>query len=492
MTTLSTFTATINGTGGPLGIRAVFTPSVSLRHADTKAVLGSTTVSVTDYKQLVAALPRTGQAGLIDSAGKAVKDWYWIAEVSEWHGGGRSISYRKTFSKSTAGTLNLDTVKVAEDTSAVAGYDTDTASGRSALARSRELVSVLGEPGIDVSRAFNGKVLRTDGPSWIQYGSYDTQPFPTLLIDALGFDSIDNQGAAGHHDQDISQLMVAGGTSRTFNTAFAGPALVHGGNNLINADTQVNRRAALEAARTMAALLSASERIESTSGGWVFKANGTGENWMAESAQPYASGGSARIGTYGGLQIDIPVPAGTSYLLCHGTDGADGRRGMTIRVSQNGTEVASKSMDAVTIPTQYVSANGTAPVVIRLANLQAGIITVTTDRTGITGDAYAIVDALLPQSKTPRLIFAVKPVSLKAPTHEKPALWNYLRTVYDTVRAEIGSHYLVVDPQPDWMPDLMLGADGLHPTLAGTAEHADAIVAAFKSRVWQQMVRSAT
>jgi lysophospholipase L1-like esterase len=64
--------------------------------------------------------------------------------------------------------------------------------------------------------------------------------------------------------------------------------------------------------------------------------------------------------------------------------------------------------------------------------------------------------------------------------------------VYDTVRAEIGSHYLVVDPQPDWMPDLMLGADGLHPTLAGTAEHADAIVAAFKSRVWQQMVRSAT
>lgn len=326
---------------------------------------------------------------------------------------------------------------------------------------------------LDVSAAYSGQVLDARGPSWVEFGPDGQPPFPELLPAVLGFASVINHGRAGRRDQDNAQLMVdTTNNAYAWDTAFNGVGLIHGGNNLIEADTAANRRAALESWRVMAALMSASARVEQT--GWTFRPNANGDNWVTDSAQPYASGGTATIGFHHGLQVDIPVPAGTSYLLCHGTD-TNAARGATLRISQNGVEVAVKSLDGTTVITPNEANNGVSPVVVRLPNLRAGTVTVTVDHAGLSGQVLAIIDALLPQSATPRPIIGVKPVTLAAPTHDKPDLLAFLRAVPDIIRDEF-PNFLAVDPQPGWNPATMLLGDGLHPNVAGTIEHRDAIV----------------
>lgn len=326
---------------------------------------------------------------------------------------------------------------------------------------------------IDVSTAYSGQVLDARGPSWVEFGPDGQPSFPELLPPVLGFTRVDNRGRSGRRDQDNAQLMVdTTNNAYAWDTAFQGVGLIHGGNNLIEADTPANRRAILQSWRVMAAMMSASARIEQS--GWNFRPNANGDNWVTDSAQPYASGGTATIGFHDGLQVDIPVPAGTSYLLCHGTD-TTAARGATLRVSQNGVEVAVASLDGQTVMTPNEANNGVAPVVIRLPNLRAGTVTVTVDHAGLAGQVLAIIDALLPQSATPRTIIGVKPVTLNAPTHDKPDLLAYYRTVPDAIRDEF-PNFLSVDPQPGWNRATMLGPDGLHPNVAGTIEHRDSIV----------------
>lgn len=330
----------------------------------------------------------------------------------------------------------------------------------------------------DVSQYFAGKDLDSHGPSWVQYGPDGQPPFPDLLPAVLGFTKNINHGLSARRDQDNAQVMVDTTDNTYFwDTASTAVGLIHGGNNLLEADTPANRSAAYESWRVMAALMSASSRIEQSA--WTFRPNANGDNWVTDSAQPYASGGTATIGFHHGLQVDIPVPAGTSYLLCHGTD-INYARGATLHITQNGVEIATKSLDNVTVVTPNEANNGVSPIVIRLPNLQAGTVTVTVDHAGLTGQVVAIIDALLPMSTSPRMILGIKPVTLIAPSHDKPALFAFLRTIPDLIRIEFGTHFLSIDPMPTWNPSTMLGPDGLHPNVAGTMQHRDAIVAAIK------------
>jgi hypothetical protein len=339
---------------------------------------------------------------------------------------------------------------------------------------------------LDVSGAFTGRDLDARGPSWVAFGPDGQPPFPELLPPVLGWARVINNGRPARRDQDNAQIMVdTSANPAAWNTAFAGDGLIHGGNNLLEADTPANRRAIVESWRTMAAVMSASARVEQT--GWTFRPNGNGDNWVTDSEQPYASGSTATIGFHNGLQVDIPVPAGTSYLLCHGTD-ATVARGATLHVTQGGVPIASKSLDGLTVMTPHEASNGVAPVVIRLPGLKAGTITVTVDHAGLSGQVLAIIDALLPQSPTPRTIIGVKPVTLNAPTHDKPDLLAYYRTVPDGIRDEF-ANFIPVDPQPWWNPATMLGPDGLHPNVEGTLEHRDAIVTTIRAEVYGRRAR---
>lgn len=343
------------------------------------------------------------------------------------------------------------------------------------------------EQALSTRSAFSGLPLQTRGNSWIEYGSYDTQPYPAYLPDLLGFSEVINRGRAGRRTQDNAQIMVSTQSAYPYDTNFRGVLLINDlGNNLIEDDTLQNRAAAYQGMRAMVALASASSRVDQT--GWTFRNNGSGEAWNDESAQPYASGGTARIGVFSGLQVDIPVNAGTSYLLCHGLDPAMAR-GASIKITQGARTVIEQTLDAQTVVTPNEANYGASPVVIRMDNLQAGTVTATTDQKGVNG-SLAIVDGMLPQSSTPPFIILVKPPTLTSPTHNKPDLNAYLRSIPDLVAAEFGRHILVVDPQPGFDAATMLGADQLHPTRLGTKHVNDAIVSAIKARAWERLLRS--
>lgn len=296
----------------------------------------------------------------------------------------------------------------------------------------------------------------------------------------LGFDRINNRGQAGRQMQDITWAAVAAGAPEHWTPGTdRGVVIVQGlGNNLLAEDTPRNRAAALEGLRALVAYLSASSTVPHS--GWTF-----GAGWNDVSVQPYASTGTARIGQGDALTADISVPAGTAYVLAHGTDGelAPGQR---IEVTQDGRTVGVKSLNGVTARTGNEANNGAAPVVLRLDDLEAGVARLTT-RQDIPG-GIAILDTLLPQASKPPLIVLVRNPAILAPSHDKPALAAYLNTLPGIVAAEFGEHVIVADPAPGWDPATMLGADKLHPTPQGADHMSRAVVSAVKARIWRAIV----
>lgn len=337
---------------------------------------------------------------------------------------------------------------------------------------------------MDIRAAFFQTKLISYGASWTQYGSYDTLDYPSYLPSLLGFSEVINRGRAASRMQDIAVMAVQSGHPISWDTSQRGVVTVDGlGNNLIEADTPANRAAALEQLRAVVALVSASSRVEQTtfsfSGGWTDIA----------SAQSYASGGSAAIASASnGEYVDIPVPAEDCYVLMHGIDGTTARGGR-FTFTQGGTALGSKLLDGTTVRTGREADNGAAPVVHKITGHSAGTIRATYDNNGVPG-ALGIIDALLPQSATPPLVILIKIPPIIAPTHAKPALRTYLRTVPDTIAEEFGKHIIVVDPEPGWDTATMLGADGLHPTRAGVDHFNIAIVNTVKQYVWRRQIET--
>jgi hypothetical protein len=280
--------------------------------------------------------------------------------------------------------------------------------------------------------------------------------------------------------QDISVMAVQSGSPIAWDTTQRGVVLIDGlGNNLIEADTPANRAAALEQLRAMVALVSASSRVEQTdftfSSGWV----------DTTSAQPYASGGTTAIVNAGvGSYADIPVPAGDCYVLMHGLDGTTAPGGR-FTFTQGATALGGKSLNGVTVRTGLEADNGAAPVVHKITGHSAGTVRASYSDDGTTG-AFGFLDALLPQSSTPPLIILMKTVPITAPTHNKPALFDYLRTIPDQIAAEFGNHIIVVDPAPGWNAATMLGDDNLHPNRVGTKHVNQAILSALRTSVWRR------
>jgi hypothetical protein len=337
---------------------------------------------------------------------------------------------------------------------------------------------------MDTRLAFSGVKLIAYGASWTQYGSYDTDSYVTYLPDLLGFSEVINRGRAASRTQDIAVMAVQSGHPLSWDTTQRGVVIIDGlGNNLIEADTANNRAAAIEQFRALVALASASSRVEQTtftfSGAWSDTA----------SAQPYASGGSAAItSASNGEYVDIPVPAEDCYVLMHGIDGTSARGGR-FTFMQGATALGSKLLDGTTVRTGREADNGAAPVVFKITGHSAGTIRATFDNNGVPG-ALGIIDALLPQSATPPLIVLLKVMPITAPTHNKPALYDYLRTLPDVMANEFGKHIIVVDPAVGWNASTMLGADGLHPTRLGVDHLNRAIVSTVKATIWRRQVES--
>lgn len=108
----------------------------------------------------------------------------------------------------------------------------------------------------------------------------------------------------------------------------------------------------------------------------------------------------------------------------------------------------------------------------------------------VTATISALFDCILPQSDTPLLVVLVRPLHVLAATHDKPDLLTYPRTVPDTVKAEFGSHVIVVDPSPGWNTATMLNDDLQHLNENGQQHVTDAITAGIKAEMMRRLTAS--
>jgi hypothetical protein len=300
------------------------------------------------------------------------------------------------------------------------------------------------------------------------YPNYAAVPYMEQLPERLGLASMSNRAQSAQRAQDIATLAVKAGTPQTWVAPTHGMVTLGGLlNNLIEPDTLANRAAALESIRALAALFSASARVEQ--GGW---ANTGVPGGGMNSAQAYASGGSVAIVTANGATIDIPVNAGSPYVLCYGADGTTLLGGQWT-FTQGAATIATRDFNELTVKTGQAANNGFSPVVVRLPNVATGTVRATYNNLGRAG-AYGVIDALLPQQSQPPLVVLITPLPVLAATHNKPALLTYLRTVPDLVAAEF-ANVIVIDPIAGWDPAIHLGPDLLHPNPLGQAHIRDAI-----------------
>jgi hypothetical protein len=327
-----------------------------------------------------------------------------------------------------------------------------------------------------------GRTMYDWGHSWLA-GS-PSSSYAQIAADALGCSGHTSFATSGYRMQDTSQSMI--GTvdgkpwvSRTGGVVIVGDLL----NNLIEADTGANRAAAAEGMRAVVAMLCAGARIEQESFSF--------SNYLqTDNAKTYASGGSIAIASSSSATATIPIAyPGLNYLLLGGLSGTNGERGGIFTVKQNGVTIATKDTDARTVYGKV--ARDYNNVAVRLPDLTNSPLEVTFSTAGRTSPTYGVIDALLPQQQTPPLVIIVKPVQTTINTHNKPALFTYLRTVPDTIAAEFGSHVLVVDPASGWNTSTMLQGDGLHPNDLGQAHIGAAIVTAVQRRIQRYIMLQA-
>lgn len=299
------------------------------------------------------------------------------------------------------------------------------------------------------------------GDSWLAVPYNDALQFPLRLPPASGMTVMNNYAVSGSRIQDAAFDAILDGPRKAVPGAAAMVVVNSFGNALAETDTAARRAATLEAARALVAVLSASTRVEASTAGTF----STSPAWTATNASaPYASAGTtAATAGVDGAYVDIPVPAGTSYLLTAGADPSEFVGG-SLTVTQGSMSVT-KDLNAIGCNT-LAHAFGSSPVAVRLPNLSAGTIRVTTSTAGRSG-AVVVVDAVLPQAVKPPTIYLVKAVELRDPAfYPKPDLLAYLRSIPDTIAAEF-PNVVVIDPAEGWDPVSMLGPDQIHLNEAG-------------------------
>jgi hypothetical protein len=337
-------------------------------------------------------------------------------------------------------------------------------TGDLGIASLRESVAPLAS----AKSLFAGTNLYGYGNSWM-----DDSYWFARIFDRLGFNrpAGANKATGGYRMQDTAITALSPG-EKTWTPGTGGYVLVNDlGNNMGDPDTVANRGAALESARALAAILSSVSKVESDAAGWVYSSG-----WLT-TAMDFggASGGSHAATQTNGAYVDFPVPAGTSYLVCFGGNGAE-YIGGAVTVTQ-GSKSFVKDLNNKAYRTIYRAEMGVAPVIVKLENMEAGTAraTFSSDRAGW----IATVDCLLTPMASPPVQVWTRPCTVLEPAYtNKPDLFNYLRGIPDTIAAEF-PNIVVMDPLPGWNPNTMLLSDRLHPNALGSAHVADMIVSGF-------------
>lgn len=334
-----------------------------------------------------------------------------------------------------------------------------------------------------MDQLFAGKALRVVGNSYV---AASTGTFANLVQERYGFSSYLTYGVSAYRMQDSAARII--GTEMPFPAGSHGVVLVNDLlNNLIEADTSANRSAALEGMRAVVAMVGAGARIEQNN--FTYSAN-FGD--QAENAKPHASGGTAAITTINGATVTIPIANATRHYILATSFALGAERGGVWTFTQNGTTLATVDTHEKTVAGKVTTNFGN--MAIDLGVLSVGNVVATFSTNGRANPTYGAIDALLPQMATPPLVILVKPIQTTQPTHAKPSLYSYLRTVPDTIAAEFGRHVLVVDPMTGgWNESTMLQPmpDGLHLTEAGEAHFDKVIDTAVRNRLQGDIITAA-
>lgn len=321
--------------------------------------------------------------------------------------------------------------------------------------------------------AFKGAAAYSYGTSWYASNAGSTVEKRAInqVAARLGL-TLTNYALNGSRVQDMAARAINKGGTYAPGTS----SIIIGDFGLFNNqgadDTAQTRDTAAGALRALIATLCASERIEETAGTYS-------AGWTSATSDA-ASGGSYKYTSTGVTHVDFTVPAGRKYLLLRGTDGV-AVAGMKAEVFEGpGAKLRNTFLTNQTTYNTTYNAEGLGPVAFDVSHIPAGTMRV---RSGwVTGPTQGLyVDAILPQSKTPPIIVLVKQVQVPGHWTDKPALFEYLRSLPDQMRAEFGDHIIVADPAPGWDQATMLGPDQLHPNDKGMDHVRDSILSAINA-----------
>jgi hypothetical protein len=363
----------------------------------------------------------------------------------------------------------------------VNGVENDEAVAAYVATPTSETSKTLSELFLDFRRIFKNIASFAYGMSWIRYENGAGPTYPNRVASLFGMQALVNRATGGNRMQDTAT--DAYGTSALSWVAGTKGVVIVGDllNNLGEPDDARNRATALESARALCALLSASSRIEQDSATFTY----TGAWPAATVADDYSGGSIAYVnpnlnaGVEATLYVEMALAANVDYYFKSEAT-TTSVHGAVLRfydVTGGGSTVIGElDLHAKAYLTANKPALGRAPIVFRIprASTARTIRVKITTQAGYSGTCAAFIDALLPQSSTPPLLIWVKPLPVLAASHNKPALRDYLRTIPDTLAAEF-KNVLVVDPLDGWDMNTMLISDGLHPNNLGQQHNADAV-----------------
>lgn len=322
-----------------------------------------------------------------------------------------------------------------------------------------------------------GQPVTAYGDSWTASDIENTPGLRAIqqVHAELELGTLTNRAVNGSRAGDAARRAV--GTDGTFVPGSAELVVVAVGlNDLLQADTAVQRAATVNHLRALLAVLSAAERIENSA------ATGVTGTWAGVGPNATMSGGmSASTTTEGATATYAITTPGTYYLLTFGLKpGFPGGPGGILTVTQGGTTLGVVDLDSQHVDTGMTLTQGFGPLALRLENVVAGTLTVTFSTAGRPG-AIGYIDAFVRVADTPPTVLAVKPVEVPAALYAMPDLLAHIRSAYDTLAAELGDHVVVCDPATGWNTATMIGPDGIHPNDTGMTHLADAYVAALEA-----------
>lgn len=321
-----------------------------------------------------------------------------------------------------------------------------------------------------------GQPITAYGDSWTASDIENTPGLRAIqqLHAALELGTLTNRAVNGSRAGDAARRAV--GTDGTFTPGSAELAVVAVGlNDLLQADTAVQRASTVNHLRALLAVLSAAERIDNSAATAV---TGT---WAGVGPNATMSGGAAATTSTNGATATYAITTpGTYYLLTFGLEpGFAGTGGGILTVTQGATTLGVVDLDSQHVNTLTLT-QGFGPLALRLENVVAGDLVVTFSNAGRPG-AVGYIDGFVRIDDDPPTVLAVKPVEVPSALYAKPALLAHIRDAYDTLAAELGDHVVVCDPAAGWNAAGMIGPDGIHPNDAGMTHLADAYVAALEA-----------